>query len=134
MIHKQEINLHLPVPPSVNSLYVNRSGRGRVTSPAYRRWKHTAGKMLLLQNTRPVLTPATLLIEIDQPRNRDGSIRRGRRDPSNRIKPVEDLLVAHGIIPDDSSEHISSVTARYVNNWRYDRPYAHIRLMYHPVS
>jgi Holliday junction resolvase RusA-like endonuclease len=88
------ITLHLPVPPSVNGLYFNLPGRGRVRTRAYREWVRNADAHLMAQK-RPAarLTgPLELLIKI--PRYLRGDI-------SNRIKALEDYLVSREITGDD---------------------------------
>lgn len=98
--------IHLPWPPSVNNLYFN-AGRKRVKAPLYRQWQEEAGWMLKAAKVRPFTDPVSVTIELCPPDNR-------RTDADNRTKPVLDLLVAHGIISDDSRKHVRSVTARFV--------------------
>jgi crossover junction endodeoxyribonuclease RusA len=85
----------LPFPPTVNNLFVN--GRtGRFTSPAYRAWKIEAGTIAKGQaQGKRIPGPYALELQLSRPDKR-------RRDASNYIKPVEDLLVWLQITDDDS--------------------------------
>jgi Holliday junction resolvase RusA-like endonuclease len=79
--------------PSVNALYRNVRGRGRVKTARYRSWIRGQLKALVAQRARPVVPPVAILIEL--PDNMRG-------DPDNRTKAILDLLVAASIIPDDN--------------------------------
>jgi len=91
------------VPPSTNSLTANVAGKGRVRSDRYRSWANAAGWDLAKQRIKKFSCPVYLTIVI------------GRltlsSDISNRVKAVEDLLVAHKIIPDDSIRWVRGVNA-----------------------
>lgn len=82
-----------PVGPSVNNLYLNSRGHGRLRSPDYRRWLHEAGWLVKLQNVAPV--PGLVAVLIEAPLSR-------RRDLDNALKPVLDLLVQLAIIENDN--------------------------------
>lgn len=95
------MKLTLPMPPSVNHLYANIPGRGRVISGNYQRWKKAAKDQLWLQKWSRVEGPVRLTIALE---------RTGQRyDCSNRVKAVEDFLVQHGIISDDNHKIVQSV-------------------------
>jgi crossover junction endodeoxyribonuclease RusA len=95
----------LPFPPTVNNLFVN-SKKGRFTSPAYKAWKTEAGMIAKAQaRGKRVAGPYALELQLSRPDKR-------RRDASNYIKPVEDLLVWLGITDDDSE--CQRVTAEWV--------------------
>lgn len=90
------IRLELPFPPTVNNLFINAAkGRGRFPSPQYKLWRKIAGEMILAQGRHSIRGRVTLSIAIARPDRR-------RRDISNLIKAVEDLLVEMGVIEDDS--------------------------------
>ena len=91
--------VHLPFPPSVNGLYANVPGKGRVKSQSYRIWANAAGWSIKAQRPRPIPIGPYLITVMVQ-RKRDGR----RRDLENFIKAVSDLLVEHKIIPDDHHE------------------------------
>ncbi len=88
-------HISLPYPPSTNNLYRNVPGKGRVKTDRYRTWLRAAGNEILAQ--RPMKFEGEVSLSLTL-RRRDGR----RRDLSNAIKATEDLLVAHGIIQDDS--------------------------------
>lgn len=99
-----EIRLTLPIPPSANRLHV-RVGRGkRARSPVYQTWLNNAGWRLsggLAGTKSKVKGPYTLDIAVPK---------KLRGDVDNRAKPVADLLVSHGVTPDD--RHMQSVSVR----------------------
>jgi hypothetical protein len=86
----------LPIPPSVNALYFNVAGKGRVKTPEYAAWQKEAGYLLLAAFSRagkPHIGPRFgMLVKIH---NNLGC------DISNRIKATEDLFVYLKITPDD---------------------------------
>lgn len=98
--------VHLPWPPSTNNLYVN-AGRKRIRSPGYRKWQDEAGWMLKAAKPGSFTEPVSITLDLCPPDNR-------RTDADNRTKAVLDLLVAHGVIPDDSRGFVRSITARFV--------------------
>ncbi len=113
--------LMLPMPPSVNNLFVNnRRTGGRFPSGQYKAWQEEAGRQLLMQK-RPKCfeTPVSLTLSFGRPDNR-------RRDISNYIKSVEDLLVKHNVIEDDSLVH------RLVAVW--DRDVTGVRVEIEPAG
>lgn len=86
--------LQLSFPPSTNNLFATVKRR-RVISERYRAWKHTAGSELLIQRPEKLSGPFALTMVATRPDGR-------ARDLDNICKPVLDLLVAHGVVRDDS--------------------------------
>lgn len=84
----------LPFPPTTNSIWRSVNGRA-IKSKRYRQWEIDAGLALKQIPSVPVTEPYTLDITLVRPDRR-------RRDVSNYVKAIEDLLVAHDITPDDS--------------------------------
>lgn len=84
----------LPYPPSVNGLFFNAS-KGRVKTNAYKAWRNAAGQMILAQGRKRVHGRVSLAIAVTRPDRR-------KRDISNLIKAIEDLLVEMAVIDDDS--------------------------------
>lgn len=85
----------LPMPPSVNALFVQSrmgSRRGRAPSPQYVKWEREAGQALERQPWPECAPPyaVTIAVNIDR-----------RGDIDNRVKPILDLLVKHGVIAGD---------------------------------
>lgn len=105
---RRTATVHLPWPPSVNNLYFN-AGRKRVRAPLYRKWQEEAGWMVKAAKVPAFAQPVAITLDLCPPDNR-------RTDADNRTKPVLDLLVACGVLPDDSRKHVQSVTARFVEN------------------
>ncbi len=95
--HPEEalISVHVPYPPTANNLFFNRPGKGRVKTERYRTWLRAAGNELLAQRPPKITGKVVVSIVMGRPDRR-------KRDLSNCIKPIEDLLVAHGLIEDDS--------------------------------
>lgn len=96
--------VHLPLPPSANALFVERrrvrgKAGGRTITEEYRRWRETAGTLLNVARLPYIGGPVS--IEIELPAKMRGDI-------SNRIKALEDLLVAHRLIDDD--RHVWRIT------------------------
>lgn len=94
------INLPFPVP--LSDLYRNARGPGRAKTKRYQTWARAAGWELKAQKPPKMEGPVALEIAVERPVNKDGTVSRKKRDLSNLIKGVEDLLVDHGIIEDDS--------------------------------
>ena len=87
------IRLRLPIPPSLNNAYWNVPGRGRIRSRGLADWKISAGWKLKAQRPGSVTGAYRFAIYLPE---------KMRGDLSNRIKAAEDLLVEHGVTPDDS--------------------------------
>jgi Holliday junction resolvase RusA-like endonuclease len=99
-------SLKIPVPISVNAMYRNLPGRGRVKTTALKNWKLEAEWEVARQNPPRFVGQVDISITLRYPPN-------GRADCSNYIKCVEDLLVTCGVIEDDSCKHVRSVAARW---------------------
>lgn len=92
------------LPPSVNSLFTNVTGKGRVRTDRYRVWANAMGWQLKAQRPEPVKGHIALEIVCVRKDNR-------KRDLSNFIKALEDLLVTHGVIEDDAK--VDDLRIRY---------------------
>ncbi|MBO6755445.1 MAG: RusA family crossover junction endodeoxyribonuclease [Roseibium sp.] len=96
-----QCTLRLPTPPSVNAMYRNLSGVGRVKTTKYKDWAQEAGWMLNSQ--RPHKFPGPVSISyVFGPKTHSRAW-----DLSNHLKAVEDLLVTHCIISDDNNTIIT---------------------------
>lgn len=84
--------LTLPIPPSVNQMYSNVLGRGRIATTALRNWKEAAGLRLKEQRPQPVIGPYKFALYLPN---------KMRGDIDGRLKAAIDLLVTHGVTPDD---------------------------------
>lgn len=87
------IRLELPYPPTTNNLFIN-AGKKRVKSDAYKAWFALASAHIK-DSHRQAIGPYSISICCRRPDKR-------RRDIANLEKAVSDLLVAHGVIKDDS--------------------------------
>jgi Holliday junction resolvase RusA-like endonuclease len=87
--------IELSLPPSTNRLW--RTGRGRVfRSKPYMTWLSTAGWELKAQRPGKIRGPVAIAVVAGRPDQR-------RRDLDNiASKALLDLLVAHGVVEDDS--------------------------------
>jgi crossover junction endodeoxyribonuclease RusA len=88
------IRYNLPFPPSVNNLFANGK-KGRYRTDRYEAWRTLAGQEILVQGRKSLKGKVSLSVCAVRPDRR-------RRDVSNLLKPVEDLLVDMGVIEDDS--------------------------------
>jgi crossover junction endodeoxyribonuclease RusA len=102
-----ELRVTLSWPPSVNNLFLNVQGRGRVPTKEYRDWRETAGWELQAQRPRKFAEPVEIVVELKPPTRR-------AFDPDGKLKAPIDLLVTHQVIPDDSIKFVRSVTAKIV--------------------
>lgn len=91
----------VPVPPSVNNLFVTRGAR-RFKSPEYRAWL-LAAVPVLANLRKPGRLPAEIRVTVFGPIN-------AARDLDNLLKPIGDALVAAGVIPGDSVKHVGRWT------------------------
>jgi Holliday junction resolvase RusA-like endonuclease len=98
--------LALPRPLSVNNLFVNIPGRGRVTSAAYQRWKDVADSMLWQQKKamKRFKGPVSVTLTVED---------KGRVDTDNIGKCLLDFLVRHEFIEDDRREIVRKLTIQY---------------------
>lgn len=100
------ITFTLPIPPSVNNLYVN-SSRGRFRSQKYDEWIHEAGWEIKRQHPPRIKGPVKLSFEFEEPKTKRPA------DVSNLIKAPEDLIVKHGIIEADHNGIVRKVSAEW---------------------
>lgn len=86
------VRLELPIPPSANRLW-RSIGRRVIISPEYAAWKRRAGVELMA--ARPAQIPGHYALALVLPKKMRGDI-------DNRVKPVSDLMQAHGVITNDN--------------------------------
>jgi Holliday junction resolvase RusA-like endonuclease len=102
------MTLKLPVlPPSTNNLYFNAPGAGRVKTRQYRDWIAQCGLLLKRQITGRLMGRVDITIKLED--------KHPRRDASNTVKPIEDLLVELGAIQDDRAKFVRSCKAEWAN-------------------
>lgn len=88
------ITFTMPVPPSVNQMFRNVRGKGRVKTSHYEQWRGHALTSLRLQNLQPIAGRVLVLFGVE----RQSAI----ADIDNRIKAMLDAIVAAKIIGDDN--------------------------------
>jgi Holliday junction resolvase RusA-like endonuclease len=100
----KSLKLILPLPPSVNALFANVRGKGRVRTTAYLRWANHAQSSLWMQK------PAGGFPLFDGPFNVQITVPlKARSDVDNLIKPIPDFLkTPGGIVRDD--RHMQGVS------------------------
>lgn len=87
------IQLDLPYPPSANRLWRAVNGRN-IKSAEYRSWLIDAARAVPEHVKGKITGPYRMTLLVDRPDRR-------RRDLSNLVKPIEDLLQAAGVVRDD---------------------------------
>lgn len=106
-----ELTFDLPMPPSVNKIFANVPGVGRVKTEAYKNWITEAGWMLLAQRNigtrrhRLLVGPVEVSVTAYRPANK-------KRDLDNILKALLDLLTSTQTIKDDSQ--VVALSARWV--------------------
>lgn len=91
--------IDMPLPPSVNALFVNLKHGGRAKSALYKKWIEEARWHVMMawreagKPEWPADCPMSIRIEL--------GLEGRRRDASNCCKAIEDLLVKNLPIPDD---------------------------------
>lgn len=105
----RSISFDLPMPPSVNALYANVRGVGRVKTSAYRKWITEAQWMLVAQRNRPgkfTQFQGDVAVSVQAYRDK-------RRDLDNILKGICDLLQSTGTIANDN--RIVEINAKWVD-------------------
>jgi len=96
----------LPSPPSSNNLFGNRKdGQGRYRTRAYEDWIVHAGYALNRARVPTINGPVKITMSFPEPK--------GRADLDGKPKAVDDLLVRHGILPDDSNKYIRELRLKW---------------------
>jgi len=103
---RDEIVFSVPLPPSVNNLFINVPGKGRIKTRRYRDWIKEAGWSL--QTSRPGYILGPVKVEIVLPN-------KSRLDTDNAVKPVLDLCVRHRLIDDDAGRIIRDLHISYAD-------------------
>lgn len=88
------VSFIIPTPPSVNKLFRNVKGKGRVKTSKYDEWRREAVAAIRRQKVGRLA--GNVIINIGVERMSDSA------DLDNRIKPAFDAIVTAGTITDDS--------------------------------
>lgn len=118
----QVFELELPIPPSLNAMFANARGKGRVKTREYRMWiKHAKWDVWLATKGqhKTIEGPFDVEIECDRPNM--------RRDLDNIIKPLLDILVSEDVVTDD--RYVKRITASWGEKKRVDECRARIRVI-----
>lgn len=102
IVHPAIVHFEIPLPPSVNALYANVPGVGRVKTAKYKAWLLKA-KMGLLSDAN-MWSRAAKRIQTAMLDGYEAIIHvpeRMRGDIDGRIKAILDLFVSIGFTPDD---------------------------------
>lgn len=100
----------LPAPISVNSLFRNLHGRGRVASSEYKAWQRSTEQWLAAQSPLPVFTRR---VSIAYFVGADGVS--AAMDIGNTEKAYTDALVRAGVIKNDNRKYVASVRVAWVD-------------------
>lgn len=99
------MKIHLPYPVTVNKMYTNIPGVGRVKTKQYRTWHKQAKDSLWGQKIDFIPGNVQVTISVKRPDNR-------KRDIDNLAKGILDFLVKNKIIDDD--RHIQRLVIEWV--------------------
>ena len=89
-----KFDVELPLPPTMNTAYVNVPGKGRVKASGYSSWQTAAVAMIRVAIPIAKRIAGPIAVSILLPQKLNG-------DVDNRIKGVLDALVQSGRIDDD---------------------------------
>lgn len=117
------VSLKIPMPISVNSMYRNVPGVGRVKAKELKAWKLEAEWEVARQKPSRFVGQVDISIVLRYPP-------KGRADCSNYIKAVEDVLVTCGVIEDDSCKYVRSVSAR----WSHEETACRVNVYHAPAD
>jgi len=98
------ITFDLPRPPSVNAMFRNVPGVGRVRASAYRTWFKEASEEMMLQRVGQPVPKPPVAVSICLPDSN------GKSDLGNYEKAIGDCLVSMGVIPDDNDKYVRKIT------------------------
>lgn len=88
------IVLTAPIPPSVNKMFRNVPGKGRVKTSGYAAFQKECAVEFMRQKP-PRLIKRRVVINVGIPRKHRGA------DIDNRVKALFDAMVGYGVISDD---------------------------------
>lgn len=110
-IETPAVVLHVPTPPSTNTLFVNVNGsvggHSRAKGKKYRAWSVEAAWLIRIKSPPRFESPVRVLIEVDLPR---------QRDIDNAIKATLDVLKTAGVLADDNLVDDLRIVRRGVNS------------------
>ena len=95
--------LAIPLPPSLNNIFVNLPRGGRAKSPEYKAWRQLATLQINTQHPGRIVGDVRIEITCERPNKAS--------DLDNRIKPVLDAIVTARVIEDDRK--VVELTAKW---------------------
>lgn len=98
------IVITLPLCPTSNNLYATGVAKRRFRTREYDAWIMEAGWALATHRVPKQVGKVSIMIEVREPPTAR------REDVESRCKAGVDILVRHGIIPDDSQHYVRQVT------------------------
>lgn len=101
------VGISLPGPISVNGLFANIPGKGRITTREYKAWRKSAAELLSVQRSRTFDVPVAITVYVGE----EGV---GGMDGDNTSKAYLDALKRAGIIKDDSRKWVRTVEVVWV--------------------
>lgn len=87
------VTFTIPCPPSVNQIFRNVKGKGRVKTEAYANWRAYAVTSIRNQHVAPIRGRVIILFGVERAS--------AAADIDNRIKAMLDAIVEAGVIEDD---------------------------------
>lgn len=101
-------SITLPMPPALNSMYLNRSAagmKGRMVSPQYVQWRSEADDALWMKKAQRFKGEVAVCFAFGPTK--------GRSDLDGRLKAPLDWLVRHQIIEEDHSKFVRMIVASW---------------------
>jgi Holliday junction resolvase RusA-like endonuclease len=99
-----EYTVTIPVPPSVNNLFITR-GKRRFKSQGYKEWLSVVGPMMAKAG-KASREPVEIEVTVKGPINQS-------RDLDNLLKPVGDCLTTSGVISEDCCRVVKKWSIEY---------------------
>jgi crossover junction endodeoxyribonuclease RusA len=112
------VRLDLPFPPPLSACFTNRVGRSkktgaqfvsRVTTKRYETWQRHARQMIAEQGPERLKGEVSIYVRLVAPDQRE-------RDAGNCDKAVMDILVAAGVIENDSNRYVRRLTFEWMDH------------------
>lgn len=123
------VSFTLPTPPSVNRMFRNVPGRGRVKTAHYDDFVHMGVTAIRNQKVQPVAGRVVVIIGVERMSD--------RADIDNRLKAMLDTIVKARVIEDDSL--ITAIAVTWLPNanglsWVHLLPVSRLDLSFHPAQ
>jgi Holliday junction resolvase RusA-like endonuclease len=110
------------VPISANAMYT-RTKTGMAKSKKYRQWLELNVPLVESLLDKPTCFPVSIEVVV-----MDGNDWKHGRDIDNVAKPLVDLLVKSGVLPDDSTQYVEKVDLKFLGGSRKSPTLTWIRI------